>query len=324
MSVNPNNTILKMERPQAPFLIFDIETVPDIPLLAKNYLEYQFNEEELYLKWNDYQLLNQIKEKENIEFPKTIYHSIISICALYIDPETYYIMDGFKRTIPKVNSYIEFLNHEKKIIEEFWQFSLKYQDFHKHWYDHTFNRNLTEYQKSKLKKLPVTFCGFNIANFDLMVLEQRSLIHFITCPIEDYVKNLGNDSYRYKYAADKVFDLMNFVCNYDNRNARVGLDTIAKAIGLGGKMAGMDGSLVAEEYFCNHAAQKIEEYCAIDVLISYGVFLAIQKFRGILPEDQFKDCILWFERWLLKEGKPSNYQELVRESTKFFNYAKNT
>lgn len=322
MSLNPSATVLKMERPQAPFLIFDIETVPDIPLLHQGYMDEVIPIKILQNNWNDYELLEQIKAKANIDFPKTIYHSIISICALFIDPETYYIMDGFKRTIPKVNSYEEFLAHEKRIIEEFWQFSLKYQDFHKHWYDHTFNRNLSEFQKNKLKKLPVTFCGFNIANFDLMVLEQRSLIHFITCPIEDYVKNLGNDSYRYKYAADKVFDLMNFVCNYDNKNARVGLDIIAKALGLGGKMAGMDGSRVAQEYYCNDAANKIEEYCAVDVLISYGVFLAIQKFRGVISETQFKDCVSWFERWLLKEGRPINYHELVKESPRFFNFAK--
>ena len=327
MTINPSSTILKAERPQAPFLIFDIETVPDIPLLYLNYkddlnLNDTFDEK---LHWNDYSFYEEFQKQTKIEFPKTIYHGVISICAIYVDPETYYIMDGFKRTVPRANSYQEFRDFEKKILEEFWQFSMKHQDFHKHWYDHTMgNRYLSDYQRSKLKKLPVTFCGYNISNFDLMVIEQRSLIHFITCPIEDYVKNLGNDSYRYKYASDKVFDLMNFVSNYDNKNARVGLDILARSMGLGGKMSGMDGSRVAEEYYRNNASIKIEEYCAIDVLISYGVFLAIQKFRGILSEDKFKDCLLWFEKWLLKDGKPLNYHELARESVLFFNYAKKT
>ena len=327
MTINTSQTVIKEERPQAPFLIFDIETVPDIPLLFMNYseeinLNFEFNEE---IHWNDFAVYEEFKKQTKIEFPKTLYHSVISICALYIDPETYYIMDGFKRTIPKVNSYVDFLFHEKKIIEEFWQFSIKHQDFHKHWYDHTMgNRYISDYQRNRLKKLPVTFCGYNISNFDLMVIEQRSLIHFITCPIEDYVKNLGNDSYRYKYASDKVFDLMNFISNYDNKNARVGLDIIARAMGLGGKMSGMDGSLVAKEYYCNHSSSKIEEYCAIDVLISYGVFLSIQKLTRILSEEQFKDCILHFEKWLLKDGKPLNYRELVKESARFFNYAKKT
>ncbi|APJ04731.1 ribonuclease H-like domain-containing protein [Silvanigrella aquatica] len=327
MVVNPSSTVLKAERPQAPILIFDIETVPDIPLLYLNYqdnlnLIENFDEK---IHWNDYSFYEAFKKQTEIEFPKTLYHCVLSICAIYVDPETYIIMDGFKRTIPKVSSYNEFRSYEKKILEEFWQFSIKHQDYNKFWYDHTMgNRYLSDYQKSKLKKLPVTFCGYNITNFDLMVIEQRSLINFITCPIEDYVKNLGNDSYRYKYASDKVFDLMNFVSNYDNKNARIGLDILAKSMGLGGKMSGMDGSRVAEEYFQNHASVKIEEYCAVDVLISYGVLLAVQKFRGILSEDQFKECLIWFEQWLLKEGKPLNYHELARESANFFNYAKKT
>ena len=46
MVVNSSQTLLKPERPPAPILIFDIETVPDIPLLYLNYkdnlnLEYR-------------------------------------------------------------------------------------------------------------------------------------------------------------------------------------------------------------------------------------------------------------------------------------------
>lgn len=325
--MNTANTHLKKERPSAPILIFDIETVPDIPLLYLNYkdnlnLNYLFDES---LHWNNYDIYEEFQKQTKIDFPKTLYHGVLSICAIYVHPETYYIMDGFKKTIPKVNTYQEFRENEKNILEEFWKFSIKHQDFNKDWHDQVLgDRYLNDYQRNKFKKLPVTFCGYNISNFDLMVLEQRSLINFITCPIEDYAKNLGNDSYRYKYASDKVFDLINFVSNFDNKNARIGLDILARAMGLGGKMSGMDGSRVAEEYYRNNENLKIEEYCAIDVLISYGVFLAIQKFRGILSDEKFKDCLLWFEKWLLKEGKSSKYHELARESAMFFNYAKKT
>ncbi|KAB8028559.1 hypothetical protein [Fluviispira multicolorata] len=327
MTMNTSRNLLKNERPQAPILIFDIETIPDIPLLYLNYqdkLQHDFHfEEELH--WNSNETLEKIKFSAKIDFPQTIYHCVLSICAIFIDPETYQIMDGFKRTIRGVKNYSELKVAEKNILKEFWDFSIKYQDYHKFWYDQTMNdRYMSDYQRNKLKKLPVTFCGYNIANFDLMVIEQRSLIHFITCPIEDYVKNLGNDSYRYKYASDKVFDLMNFVSNYDNRNARVGLNILSRSMGLGGKLSGMDGAKVAEEFYSNNASDKIEEYCAIDVLISYGVFLAIQKFRGILSEEQFKECLIWFENWLLKEGKPKSYQDLAKESSKYFEYSKNT
>ncbi|BBH54269.1 hypothetical protein [Fluviispira sanaruensis] len=326
MTMNTSRNLLKNERPQAPILIFDIETVPDIPLLYVNYQDrlenkFVFNEDS---HWNDNEKLEEIKAQTKIDFPQTIYHCVLSICAIFIDPETYQIMDGFKRTIRNVESYSELKGAEKNILKEFWAFSIKHQDFHKYWYDQTMNdRYMSDYQRNKLKKLPVTFCGYNISNFDLMVIEQRSLIHFITCPIDDYVKNLGNDSYRYKYASDKVFDLMSFVSNFDNKNARIGLDILAQSMGLAGKLSGMDGSQVASEFYINNASDKIEEYCAIDVLISYGVFLAIQKFRGILSEDRFKECLIWFEKWLLKEGKPKSYRDLAIESDKYFAYAKN-
>ncbi len=321
-----SKTTLKNERPQAPFLIFDIETVPDIPLLMVNYgstltLPFSFDEE---TGWNNIAIVEELKKQLNIDFPQTIYHCVMSICAIYIDPETYTIMDGFKRTIPCVKSYQELKRHEKQILQEFWDFSIKHQDYHKLWYDQTLSdRYLSDYQRNRLKKLPVTFCGYNISNFDLMVIEQRSLIHFITCPIEDYVRNLGNDSYRYKYASDKVFDLINFISNYDNRNAKVGLNILSSALGLAGKMSGMEGSQVAAEYYVHNNSQKIEEYCAIDVLISYGVFLAVQKFRGLLDEESYKECIGWFEQWLCKEGKPASYKELALKSPSFFGYGRN-
>lgn len=307
-------------RPQAPFLIFDIETVPDIPLFYERYgplEDYKNTNPEN--EWNNLALYKAVAEKNKIEFPQTLFHAVVSICAVFVDPESYTIMDGIKLTIPKVNSYREFKMEEKKIIQKFWDFSIKHENHHKQWYDHNMSdRFMSDYQKNKLKKLPVTFSGYNISNFDLIVLEQRSLIYFITCPIEDYAKNLGPDSYRYKYAADKVFDLINFVSNYDNRNARVGLDILASALGLGGKMTGMDGSYVAMKYFQEHNSKIIEEYCAIDVLITYGVFLAIQKFRGVLNETSFSQCVKWFEAWLSKEGKPESYQQLAQQSSKFF------
>lgn len=302
---------MKYERPQSPFLIFDIETVPDIPLLYSSYqndlqLDFHFEKER---HWNQYELFEKIqevmkkKEKTENAFPKTIYHMVLSICALYVDPSNYHIISGFKETIPSVESYQEFRSREKSLLENFWNFSTKYQDHY--------------------PRTPVTFSGYNIASFDLPVIEQRSLISFISCPIEDYAKNLGTSSYRYKYASDKVFDLMQFVCNYDNRNARVGLDILSRSMGLGGKMKGMEGSLVAQEYFCNHASSKIQEYCAIDVLISYGVFLSIQKFRGILNDEKFKSHLLQFEEYLTREAQPESYKELARESKDFFAYAKN-
>ncbi len=313
----------KLEKPQAPLLLFDIETVPDFPLLFQTaQKDFVSNKNfDVRVHWNDYSFFEHF-EKQKI-FPQTLYHCVLSICAVYVDPQTYRIMDGFRHTIPKASSYEEFRHYEKDLLEKFWLFSVKYQDFHKQWHDQiVFQSSMSEYQKNKFKKLPVTFCGYNISGFDLPVIEQRSLMYFLTCPLEDYGKNLGPNSYRYKYAHDKIFDLLNFVCNYDNKNARMSLDALARSLGLSGKMEEMDGSCVAKEYYCLEGSDKIEEYCAIDVLISYAVLLVVQKFRGILDREKFKECVLWFENWLMKDGKSLNYKKLAQKSQDFFNNVK--
>ena len=68
MSINTSQTVLKTERPQAPFLIFDIETVPDIPLLYMNYkeelkLDITFNEK---IHWNDFSIYDAFKKQTKI------------------------------------------------------------------------------------------------------------------------------------------------------------------------------------------------------------------------------------------------------------------
>ncbi len=310
------------KRPLAPLLVFDIETVPDIPLLVESYeplLEDPCEKSEL---WKDLRVLEALKLQKNISFPSSIYHTVVSICAAYVHPETYYLFDGFKRTVPFPGSYEELLKGESQLLKDFWAFSMKYKDHATVWYDSIqSDYKINDYTRRKLKPIPVSFCGYNITGFDLPVIEQRSMKHFLTCPVPDYATDVGVESYRYKFATDKVFDLCHFISNHQPQ-CRAGLDVIARSMGLGGKMSGMDGSRVAEEYFAHQNWKQIEEYCAVDVLITYGVLLAVQKFRGILDEAQFKDCLNHFEKFLTLEGKPQSYKELAEKSTAFFAYGK--
>lgn len=309
-------------RPKAPILIFDIETVPDVPLIESSYTyagEGSFNETK---DWKDYKLAERIATENQVRFFSPIYHSIVSVCALFIHPESNQITDGFKRTIACPENYVDFKRAERNLLDEFWRFSMKYKDHHTLWYDQLqSDMRMSDYQRKKLKPVPVTFCGYNIAEFDLPVLEQRSLRYLLTCPVTDYAKDSGTDSYRYKFALDKSYDLCQFIANHQP-GCKARLDVVSRAMGLGGKMEGMDGSKVAEEYFENGAWNKIEEYCAVDVLITYGVYLAVEKFRALLSEDEFKEALLAFERFLLQEGKPATYRELALHSETFFAYAK--
>jgi 3'-5' exonuclease len=311
------------ERPQAPFLVFDIETAPDIELL------YDTHEPELdfvvdpLLRWKDLRVGEAALKKANQTFPQPMFHCVISICAVYVHPETYTIMDGFKRTIALPETRAEFLAAEKSLLEAFWQFAVKHRDFSRTWYDSLQSDfRMSDFQRRKLRPVPVTFCGYNITGFDLPVIEQRSLKHLLRCPLAEYGRETGYDSYRSRYAVEKSFDLCQYIAGASS--FRTGLDVISRAMGLGGKMAGMDGSKVAHGYYVLRQWNTIEEYCAVDVLITYGVMLGVQKFRGLLDAEVFREAAEHFEKFLRQEGRPVSYRQLAEMSQDFFSVARVT
>lgn len=307
------------ERPAAPVLVFDIETVPDIPLMMAGYdpqLPHgrEFNKER---DWADLSVVQLVREQKQINFPPPMYHVVMCICAVFVHPETHTIIDGFKKTLPVCSSYDELLRAEAALLQDFWNFCTKHADAAKIWYDHVqSDYRMNDYQRKKLKPLPVTFCGYNISGFDLPVIEQRSMKHFIACPIPEYGREFGYDSYRSRFAFDKSFDLAQFVNG--NASQKIGLDILAQSMGLAGKLEGMEGSRVAETYYSLGATQLIEDYCAVDVLITYGVYLGVQRFRGILDPEHFADCARQFERFLRHESRPAPYRILAEQSQEFF------
>jgi predicted PolB exonuclease-like 3'-5' exonuclease len=309
------------DRPSAAILVFDIETVPDGPLLlekaqAKGKMRDSADHRSA---WNDLDQTTEALKALEYDFPPHIYHAVVSICAVFVHPETYAIIDGAKLTVPAGLAYADFLKAEADILGKFWSFSRKHASVHKVWYDRLESEyRLSDYQRRKLKPMPVTFCGYNITGFDLPVIEQRSLRHLLTCPIPEYAKDTGYDSYRSRYAYEKTYDLLQFIGATGGSGSRVGLDAIARAMGLGGKMQGMEGSKVAEVYFSERDAARIEDYCAVDVLVTYGVLLGIQKFRGILDEKSFSLAVSQFRTFLLTDGKPQTYRELEAHSAEFF------
>lgn len=313
------------ERRPAAILVFDIETVPDGPLLwakaeAAGKLPQGGNDPiDAESVWADLDRTAAALKALEYEFPPPLYHAVVSICALYVHPESYTIIDGLKLTAPAGLGYQAFLSEEARMLRAFWNFAQKHAQLNRVWYDRLETEfRLSDYQRKKLKPLPVTFCGYNITGFDLPVIEQRSFRHLITCPIPEYARESGYDSYRSRYAYEKTYDLLQFFGATSSSGARVGLDALARAIGLGGKMQGMDGSRVAEVYFRDKDAGKIEDYCAIDVLVTYGVLLGVQKFRGIVSEKTFGQAVAQFRALLLTEGKPRTYRELEAHSAAFF------
>jgi 3'-5' exonuclease len=325
------------KKPQAPIVIFDIETIPDVVLLHGTYFE-KLNEtgkQKAFEKfnlvenktpenlWQMYELLPLFTEHANMPaFPAPLYHCVLSVCALFIHPETFQIMDGWKQTVPFCNSRNEFLVHEKKTLKLFWEFIQKHRGFSQIWHDKlNSDFRMSEFQRKKMVPPPVTLSGYNTSGFDLPVIEHRSIKHLLPCTFSEYTSESGYDSYRSKFAADKNFDLCSFL--FQNGQGKVGLDVFARSVGLAGKMEGMDGSKVAEEYFKNQNVRQIEDYCAVDVLITYGVFLAVAHFKGMISTSVFAEAGLHFQKFLEAENRPAVYKQLLFQSADFFETCKN-
>jgi predicted PolB exonuclease-like 3'-5' exonuclease len=106
------------------------------------------------------------------------------------------------------------------------------------------------------------FIGYNLLNFDLLFIRQRSWILGVRPSRKIDLK---------KFYTYDLIDLMQLWTNWGSHKY-VGLDQIAEVLGCGTKSA--DGSRVAEWWQTGKIAQ-IAEYCMHDVRITYLVFLRL-------------------------------------------------
>ncbi len=122
--------------------------------------------------------------------------------------------------------------------------------------------------------------SWNGTRFDLPVLHYRALLHGISArrywELGDGDRDFRFNNYLSRFHWRHI-DLMDVLAAYDAR-ATAPLDVIAKMIGLPGKQ-GMDGAAVWEHF----AAGKIREicdYCEIDAVNTYLVYLRFELMRG--------------------------------------------
>jgi predicted PolB exonuclease-like 3'-5' exonuclease len=105
--------------------------------------------------------------------------------------------------------------------------------------------------------------GFNILDYDLLVLKQRSIRHQIkpTCGIPHT-----------RYRASPVFDIM---WEYQSWHRRISLDELAKVMGLqSSKQNGVDGSHVYD-MFLEGRHQEICDYCLADCDLTRALYYKI-------------------------------------------------
>ncbi len=106
------------------------------------------------------------------------------------------------------------------------------------------------------------FVGFNLLNFDLRFIYQRSVIHGIK-PSRDL--NFA------RYKKDPIFDVMHEWNKWDFQS-HISLDTLAKALGLPSSKGGpIEGKNVAKAYEAG-LIKEICEYCEKDVELTRKLY----------------------------------------------------
>lgn len=128
-----------------------------------------------------------------------------------------------------------FSGTEKKILEDFWQ----------------------------MAKDADLFIGFNVMDFDLRFIYQRSIV-FGVKPTKDL--NFA------RYRSFPIFDVMYEWAKWNTWEGRISLDALAKALGLPTSKGGaIEGKDVAQAYL-DGRLKEICEYCEQDVELTRKIY----------------------------------------------------
>jgi hypothetical protein len=133
-----------------------------------------------------------------------------------------------------------------------------------------------------LERYRPVLVSWNGAGFDLPVLSYRALKHGVNAARFWEVGETDRD-FRYNNYLSRFhwrhIDLMDVLSGYQS-HGRASLETVAQLLGLPGKL-GLSGDRVWASYQRGEIA-AIRNYCEVDVLNTYLIFLRFQLIRGEL------------------------------------------
>jgi predicted PolB exonuclease-like 3'-5' exonuclease len=135
--------------------------------------------------------------------------------------------------------------------------------------------------------------SWNGKGFDVPVLNHRALIHGVCCT--KFWENGDEDqSFRYNHYTNRYqtrhLDLMDQLAMFNSR-AFAPLDDIARLANLPGKQ-GVGGAEVWPEYQKGNL-KAIRDYCEVDVVNTFLLFLRFQLVRGhVTPEQYDAECVV--------------------------------
>ncbi len=161
-----------------------------------------------------------------------------------------------------------------------------------------------------VEKYSPTLVSWNGGGFDLPVLHYRALLHGISAPrywdTGDNDREFKWNNYLSRFHARHT-DLMDVLSGYQPR-AVAPLDEMAQMIGLPGKL-GRHGSEVWDQFQAGKIGE-IRDYCEIDTLNTYLIYLRFELLRGNLDESGWKrECDR--VRQFLREASKPHFNEFL-------------
>lgn len=244
---------------KAPFdkiCFLDIETVPDVEAMRRAYsLAADVGGDDVLA--HAYKVHGATPEYP-APFLNPMFHKIISVCVLYRKVETGAVSLKFY-TLPTVTTGPAEPLSEADIVR----------------------RTLSFIGRNKAQVV-----GWNSVGFDQVALFQRAVILGVEIPTycERPAKPWEGADYFAKFSEANV-DLMSVLAG--ESGARPKLGEFAAACGIPGKIAGMDGSQVAEAYAQGWLAE-IGAYNEFDVATTYLIWLRMAWSGGHLSESAYK------------------------------------
>lgn len=140
---------------------------------------------------------------------------------------------------------------------------------------------------SGIERLTPRLISWNGSGFDLPVLHYRALKHRIAAPrywdSGERDKDFKFNNYLSRYH-NRHIDLMDVLNLYQARG-QAPMDEIAQLLGFPGKQV-LHGSAVAEAYLAGRLTE-IRQYCEMDVLNTYLIYLRFEEMRGQLSAQQY-------------------------------------
>lgn len=155
-----------------------------------------------------------------------------------------------------------------------------------------------------MEKFVPQLVSWNGGGFDLPVLNYRALMHGLTAPVfwetGDENRDFRYNNYVSRYHG-RHLDLMDVLAMYQPRN-NAPLDEVAQLAGLPGKI-GIGGAKVWQAWLAGEK-DKVRDYCEVDTLNTYLLFVRYQLLRGVFTQEQHRAEIALVRTFLEKQKQP--------------------